>query len=80
MLRNVDTIYYVARSTKNFSTEINFSENIFLVYRGSSLPPDGDSTSTPANVVPDSAPAGDERLESSDVPSNLRPLPGILFV
>jgi len=29
MLRNLDTIYYIARSSKNFSTEINFSENIF---------------------------------------------------
>ncbi len=36
MLRNLDTIYYIARSSKNFSTEINFSENIFLVYSGSS--------------------------------------------
>jgi hypothetical protein len=34
MLRNLDTIDYIARSSKNFSTEINFSENIFLVYRG----------------------------------------------
>jgi len=34
MLHNLDTIYYIARSSKNFSTEINFSENIFLVYRG----------------------------------------------
>ncbi len=30
MLRNLDTIYYITRSSKNFSTEINFSENIFL--------------------------------------------------
>ena len=30
MLRNLDTIYYIARSSKNFSTEINFSENIFF--------------------------------------------------
>jgi hypothetical protein len=34
MLRNLDTIYDIARSSKNFLTEINFSENIFLVYRG----------------------------------------------
>jgi hypothetical protein len=34
MLHNLDTIYDIARSSKNFSTEINFSENIFLVYRG----------------------------------------------
>ncbi len=34
MLRNLDKIYYIARSSKNFSTEINFIENIFLVYRG----------------------------------------------
>jgi len=34
MLHNLDTIYYIPRSSKNFSTEINFSENIFLVYRG----------------------------------------------
>ena len=34
MLRNLDTIYDIARSSKNFSTEINFSENIFLDYRG----------------------------------------------
>ena len=34
MLRNLDTIYDIARSSKNFSTGINFSENIFLVYRG----------------------------------------------
>ena len=34
MLHNLDTIYYIARSSKNLSTEINFSENIFLVYRG----------------------------------------------
>ena len=27
-MRNLDTIYYIARSSKNFSTEINFSENI----------------------------------------------------
>ncbi len=44
MLRNLDTINYVARSSKNFSTEINFSENIFLVYRGS--PP------FPADLLP----------------------------
>ena len=37
MLRNLDTIYYIPRSSKNFSTEINFSENIFLVYRGRRL-------------------------------------------
>ncbi len=37
MLRNLDTIYDIARSSKNFSTEINFSENIFLVYRGCKL-------------------------------------------
>ena len=30
MLRNLDTIYYIARSSKNLSTEINFSENIFF--------------------------------------------------
>jgi hypothetical protein len=36
MLRNLDTIYYIARSSKNFSTKINFIENIFLVYRGES--------------------------------------------
>jgi hypothetical protein len=30
MLRNLDTIYYIARSSKNFSTEINFSENNFF--------------------------------------------------
>ena len=35
MLRNLDTIYDIARSSKNFSTGINFSENFFLVYRGS---------------------------------------------
>ena len=34
MLHNLDTIYDIARSSKNFSTQINFSENIFLVYRG----------------------------------------------
>ena len=34
MLRNLDTIYDIARSSKNFSTGINFSENFFLVYRG----------------------------------------------
>ena len=34
MLRNLDSIYYIARSSKNFSTEINSSENIFLVFRG----------------------------------------------
>jgi len=34
MLRNLDTIYSIARSSKNFSTGINFSENFFLVYRG----------------------------------------------
>ena len=37
MLRNLDIIYYIARSSKNFSTKINFSENIFLVYRVISL-------------------------------------------
>jgi len=37
MLRDLDTIYYIARSSKNFSTKINFSENIILVYRGSLL-------------------------------------------
>jgi hypothetical protein len=37
MLRNLDTIYDIARSSKNFSTGINFSENIFLVYRGKTL-------------------------------------------
>jgi len=35
MLHNLDTIDHMARSSKNFSTEINFSENIFFVYRGS---------------------------------------------
>ncbi len=35
MFHNLDTIYFLARSSKNFSTEINFSENIFWVYRGS---------------------------------------------
>ncbi len=34
MFRNSDTIYFLARSSKNFSTKINFSENIFWVYRG----------------------------------------------
>jgi len=34
MLRNLDTIYDIARSSKNFSTGINFCENIFWVYRG----------------------------------------------
>jgi hypothetical protein len=29
MLRNLDTIYDIARSSKNFSTGINFSENFF---------------------------------------------------
>jgi len=40
MLHNIDTIYDIARSSKNFSTGINFSENFFLVYRG------GDGTMT----------------------------------
>jgi len=37
MLHNLDTIYDIARSSKNFLTQINFSENIFLVYRGSTV-------------------------------------------
>ena len=42
MLRNLDTIYDIARSSKNFSTGINFSENIFWVYRGGGGASDGD--------------------------------------
>ncbi len=34
MLCNLGTIYSIARSSKNFSAEIHFSENMFLVYRG----------------------------------------------
>jgi len=37
MLRNLDTIYDIARSSKNFSTGINFSKTFFLVYRGLEL-------------------------------------------
>ncbi len=42
MLRNLDTIYDIARSSKNFSTGIYFSENIFWVYRGGGGASDGD--------------------------------------
>jgi len=50
MLHNLDTIYDIARSSNTFSTEINFSENIFLVYRGGRAPLSMPGTAAPATV------------------------------